>query len=441
MDKTTARELLLLQEHLDNDSDNSPGFYHYTDYYDRGNMRIVRGNKSKDERLNFLLPDNPESSELDWWILYAVSVLKLVDAEGVISYLRVEKSRHPELLFTAEDRRIIVRRLNMLARWGFLIKLSYVANTDIDVCDAEQVYDLEQKVSSEKALLEKQASVAVSLDDEYMDEDSEDEVNYVSYSNVEYTNRLNENARAYHDRRNGSPTFSNDRRLVKKYYGERASVVALYTTEEDTYHWIKDRFGSGVPAYAGNPIVQMSYMQMGLAAVGHTVSRLCTLPSFQCFKSGKVNSKYNGTFVIPSEMEFKITKKGGADFTYNCGIFSNYYFPGKGRLLPRHAQQNLTETFYRIKNYIGINGMRETERGKRDCFVIVVVNDSIDLAKFMHLLMKKKDMISVAESNRIFFTGEGILASDLGMERVLGFKFDETEEEGYSLFPVKLPIF
>ena len=81
MTKEEMKELLGLQQFVENTSDDSK--YLYTEYLERGNLRIARGNKSKSDRLNITLPDNPEFNELHWWILYAVSVLRMADSEAI----------------------------------------------------------------------------------------------------------------------------------------------------------------------------------------------------------------------------------------------------------------------------------------------------------------------------------------------------------------------
>ena len=216
--------------------------------------------------------------------------------------------------------------------------------------------------------------------------------------------------------------------------------MELYSIEEDSYHWIKNRFGSnGVPAFLSHISMQLSYDQIGAGATGQAISYLSSLPAYKCMRSCKVNSKFNGTFVIPGELEFEKDTKSGK-IIYQCGVFTNYYFPGKGRLLEQHTQRNLMETFYQIKNYIGINSYKEGSDVKKDCFAVVVVNDMLDISKFLFKLLKRPGFISQAEIERIYFTGEGILESNYGAEYMIGFRLDPEEECGYSLIPVKLPI-
>lgn len=436
MSVSEKRELFALGKLLDYTGAESGGTFHYTDYYARDNMKVVRGTKSRDDRVNFLMPDNPESSELDWWILYAVNTLKMADFSSIYRYLTAEKRLHPELLFTLNDTRIVRRRLSHLSKLGFLVKYVYVINTDINVDDAQEVYKLAESREQNRQYLEGTLSVSVSLDDEYMDELSEDEVGFVDYDNDEYNGRLKMNTAHYHAKRsNGLEVLNEEGKQYRKYFGKKSELVILYSLEEEAHRWLKDRFGVNIASYSGNPIVKLPGTRMSFGAVGFVASHLSQLSSYNCFKTGRIVSKRNGNFVVPAEMEFKVKQKDGTLFSYNCGIFKAYYLSGEGRVLPQHEKGNLFDTIYCIKNYIGIKGVTKEFY---DGFVIVVVNDMVDMLEFMSALMKTK--ITEAESNRIFFTGEGIINSTFGLEKMIGFKFDDNSETGYSLYPVRLPV-
>lgn len=436
MDTNEKKELFMLQKLLDNESEDCTGTFHYTDYYDRDNMKVVRGTKTRDDRLTFLMPDNPESSELDWWILYAVNTLKMADFQSVFRYLNAEKRLHPELLFTLNDPRIVQRRLTYLSRMGFLIKFIYVTNTDMDVDEAQSIYKAALDKQLEQGYFEKSMETAMSLDDEYMDDASEDELDYVAYSSEAHSSRLSANTARYHARRtNGYEVLNCEGKQFRKYFGENSEMITLYSLEEGAHRWLKDRFGVNIASYSGNPIVKLPSVRFGFGAVGFVASHLSLLPSYHTFKAGRIMSKRNGNYVVPAEMEFKIKRVGSVDYSYNCGIFKSYYTNGKGRILPQHEKGNLFDTIYCVKNYIGIKGVTKENY---DGFVIVVVNDTVDLLNFMNALMNAR--ITEAESNRIFFTGEGIINSPYGLTKMIGFKFDEKSETGYSLYPVRIPV-
>ena len=438
MTREEMKELYVLQELIENTADGGGNFL-YTDYLERGNIRIVRGTKSKSERINLMLPDNPEFNELDWWILFAVTVLRLADSESIYRYLCAEKKKHPELLYSVDDKRVIKRKINKLAHWGFLMRFSYVARTNVDITDAEEKWKAERYVleNTKKDLVK--AQQAISVDDEFLDEESEDEISYVDYDAKGYQQELIQDNHLYHGRRAGSETFANSGSFVPHYYGKQAKLVSLYCLEEDSYYWLKNRFGSCLPSFKC-PNVQLSYMQVGAAATAQAFSYLCSIPSYRGVCTCKVVSKFNGTFVIPGEVEFVQKLPDGGTFQYKCGLFTDYYFPGKGRLLPSQTERNLMDTFYQIKNYIGINSYKGSGSANRDCFVLVVVNDMLDISKFLFKLLKNPHFVSDAEIDRIYFTGEGILNSQFGINRVLGFRRDDSEEEGYRLFPAKLPV-
>ena len=435
MSVNEKKELLMLGKCLE-DGSNSSGLFHYDEYFSRDNMKIVRGMKGREDRITFLMPDNPESSELDWWIMYAVNTLKMADFYSIQRYLKAEKRLHKELLFTLDDARILKRRLSLLSRLGFLVKHVYVVNTDVDVDDAQKVFEKVEEKVREEELLKKNSSASISLDDDYMDEESEDEIGYVEYSNVEYSGKIMHNTSNFNARRaNGFEVLNEEGKRYTRYFGKDSELVILYSLEEEAYRWLRDRFGVNISSYSGNPIVKLPSVRMGFGAVGFVASHLSQLSSYNCFKTGRIVSKKNGSFVVPAEMEFKVPQKDGGLFSYNCGIFKSYYLPERGRILPQHEKGNLYDTICCIKNYIGIKGVT---KASYDGFCVVVVNDMVDLLEFMSALMKTR--VTEAESNRIFFTGEGIVNSPFGLSKMIGFRFDEKSETGYTLYPIKLPI-
>ena len=69
---------------------------------------------------------------------------------------------------------------------------------------------------------------------------------------------------------------------ISYYYGKNASLVTMYTIEEEAYYWLKQRFGNCVPAYRCETVA-LPHMQLGAAAAGYITSALCLLPSIQGF--------------------------------------------------------------------------------------------------------------------------------------------------------------
>lgn len=433
MTMNEKKEIFAMQKLLDN-AGKDAGVFHYRDFFDADNMKIVRGTHTKDDRVLFLMPDNPESSELDWWIMYAVNTLKMADFNSVWTYLHAEKRLHPELMFTLNDPRIVKRRLNFLARLGFLVKYIYVIHTDVSIDDAQAVYKKYQEKKSSSLTVDSLQSI--SLDDEYMDAESEEEMQYMEYSSAAYSGRLTDNFKKYYNRaNNGAEVLNEEGKQYQKFFGEDSEMITLYSLEEEAHRWVKDRFGANVTSYTGNQIMKMTGARMGYGAVGYVASVLSSLPTYHSFKTGRIMSKKNGNFNIPAEMEFRVTRQDGQKFSYNCGIFKAYCVCGNGRLLPSHEKANLFDTIYCIKNYIGIKGVTKTDY---DGFCIVVVNDTVDLLDFLDAM--KKIRISDAELNRIFFTGEGIVSSDIGVNKVIGIRLDEENEDKFTLYPVRLPI-
>lgn len=429
-------EAVVMLESLLDDTDAVQKF-HYVDYYDHNNIKVIRGIYTKSQRMDFLLPDNPESAERDWWLMYAVNALCIADAASITRYLRQIKYAHKELFFTVDDQRIIARRLNMLCKMGFLTKYLYVAGTSVDIDDAQQAYDLKmQQEKEEFEILKDLAKPVTSLDDDYLDEDSSDEIDFANYSTAEYSKHLKMKKEDSYIRGKHHYAVLNDNgNKISKYFGKGSSLVMLYGIEEETWCNLRDRFGSNIPTHRGSSMLKLASEQIGDAAIGFVASKFCVAPTFRSIKNGLIQCR-NGRFFVPVEMEFRKKDAEGNDFSYHCGIFKSYYNEATGRTLPQHDKGRIYDTISNIKNYLGVKGITKTGQ---DSFVIIVVNDTEDLHFFVNALMNTT-AVNAAEVNRIFFTGEGIVKSNAGIERVIGIKQTAEDRRDYSLYSVKLPI-
>lgn len=412
--------------------------FHYEDYLDHNNVKVIHGIYSHEDRRNFLLPGNPDSSEKDWWLMYAVNALGLADAESISRYLKSVKNAHKELYFTTNDERNMAKRLNLLSRMGFLEKYLYVIGTNVDIDDAQKAYEItREKLADKMALQTELSKPAVSVDDEFMDENSEDEIDFVTYSTGTYSKYLQMKKKENFIRgKNGYAVLCDDGRgIIKKYFGKAAHLVTLYGIEMESHRNLKDRFGVNIPFYKGDTAMKLTNEQIGDAAVGYVSSVFSDLPTFHNFKSGRVQCG-NGLFMVPSELEFKIKEKDGTDYAYNCGIFKSFYSRMEGRTLPSHDKGRVHTTIENLKNYLGVKGI--TKKG-RDAFVVIVVNDSEDLHYFADALVKTT-RINKAEINRIFFTGEGIVKSSVGVSRVMRVQVDDDVSREYHFEPIRLPV-
>lgn len=431
------REMTVLESLLDGINAPFTRRFHYDEYFDRNNIKVVRGIHSREDRINFLLPGNPECSEKDWWLMYAVNALNVADADSIIRYLARVKDQHKELYFTTDNARIITRRLNMLSKMGFFSKYLYVVGTNTDIDDAQQAYDIKKQRAEEEFALQTEISKpTISVDDEYFDDESADEVELVTYSTGDYSKYLAmRKSDNYIRGKNKYAVLNDNGNKTPIYFGKGSSLVTLYGIEDETLRNLKDRFGANIPFNKGNTLVKLASEQMGDAAVGYIASKFCALPTFHNFKSGRIQCR-NGLFMVPIEMEFRVRGKDGNEFPYNCGIFKSFYNRATGRTLPSHDKGRVYDTISNIKNYIGLKGITKKTH---DAFVIVVVNDTEDLRFFADALMRTT-AVNRAEINRIFFTGEGIVRSDIGTDRVIRIVFDGEDREHYALEPIQLPI-
>ena len=439
MDENALKELFFLQRFLDDEQDGIYGPLHYRSYLDEGNFRIQRGIVSLRARESFFMPENPEHSELDWWILLALNNLKVADADSVLRYLRAEKKLHPELLMNLDDPRLVKRRLNLLTRLGFVLHFAYMTNTDITLSEAEERYKAYRKEIEDERIRKSASDSAIDLSDAYMyEEDDEDEqdlqsLGYFSYKNASYSRELDEKKEQYFVKSLG---VLGDGARYQTFFGGNSRIVDLYMLEFATVPMLKIRFGKGIAADVGNFIYRMPAEVVGFASTGYLASRLSDEKTFHNFLTGSLRTKNNGNFQLPSELMFKVDTKDGT-YTYDVGLFYSYYLQAKGRELPYHAESDVRDTIYAIKNFIGVKANLKKPQEKRDAVAVVAVNDTQDLLQFLELY---KDKATEAEENRVFFTGEGIINSPVGLKRVIGFQRDENSESGYKLFPTTLPF-
>lgn len=440
MDAQMAKELQSLHYLIDNvNADGIAGDCKYTDYYSRGNVKFSRGRKSSQAiREDFLLPDNPEHSELDWWLMYILSNLRLADVNTIIRVLKAEKLLHTELLFCDNYEKLVRKRLNYLTRLGFVMEYVYVSNTSVETFEADEKYNKFLRLLEDEAVRQRAAGEAVDVDhffDEDDDEYSEEDIEMVDYNNREYFARQ---GTVKQDMINSGLASMRDQKFAKQFYGENAHVHKLYSLEDNTYRIVATRFSAAVPFTANwNPIYQLTSRNFGQAAVSGLAGRLVELSSYRELQPGKVYSKINGLFYAPAELVFSAKVKSGEEITYNCGIFYAYSYKEEGRITGSHAKANLKETVYRVKNYIGVRADIRGDRPDNEAFAIVVVNDTVDLIRFMNMYIQR---MNPAECSRLFFTGEGIYESNVGVSKMIGITIDETQESGYSFYPRMLPI-
>jgi hypothetical protein len=365
--------------------------------------------------------------------MYAVNALNLADASSVARYLRRIKSAHKELMFTTDDPRNMARRLNHLVNKGFLNKYLYVCGTGVDIDDAQAIYDVKRK-ESEKEFKENHDYVTpvFSLDDDYMDEESGEEISAIEYNTLEYSDYVDKKKGYHYMKRKNSYAVLNDiGNNIQEYFGEGSSLVVLYGIEKETIFYLQDRFGSNIPVSKGNSLVKIASEQIGDAAIGHTAAVFSELPSYHRMKQGKLVCK-RGSFLVPVEMEFRVPREG-EEYSYYCGIFKSYYNRAVGRTLEAHDKGRLHDTMNVIRNFVGTKGITKQNQ---DAFAIVVVDDLADLKMFANTAIKSNAFLD-AELNRVFFTGEGILDSGIGAERVIRII---KEEDKVKFATVRLPI-
>ncbi len=435
MDERSAKELLFLENLLDNQIDGKNGRFYYSDFLERGNYKIRRGTYSESLRENVLMPDNPEHSELDWWIMIALNDLKAGDFESIYTYLSVEKALHPELLFNA-DARLIKRRLNFLTRVGYILQVCYVVNTDVDASAADELWKKYLRQKEDELLRNKAAKDAADFSDLLQDEeDSISDLKYSYFDKSEYGKEIQASQERSLIRALGS---MGEDQNIKAFYGKNASVVRLFMLEIPTTWALETRYGPGnVSArFFGNPIHRFICKNIALAAVGKVASCLAKEKSFIRFGNCMMRSKLNGAFTLPCQMEFKVKAKDG-NYLYNCALFHAYFYQVEGKEPESFARQRIVQSVYEIKNFIGQRGNIHGAAKKSDAFAIVVVNDALDLMKFMEVFKQKA---SPAEFNRIFFTGEGVIESEFGVKRMIGIEQDQKSECGFVLYPASLPV-
>ncbi len=448
MDENKAKELLFLENFLNNERDGKYGKLHYIDFIERGNYKIRRGTFSENLRETIMMPDNPEHSELDWWILLALNDLKAADFESIYTYLNIAKVLHPELLFGATSARTIKRRLNFLTKAGYIMQVCYAVNTDVETSVADELWKKYIREKEDEVIMQRAAENArdfsdidvfeEELDEDEMEEfdaDSINELDSSAFNIAEYGKQVQQGIQGSLVRSLGS--LSADQ-TIKKFYGKSASVVRIFMLEMQTTWILETRYGaSNVPVkHLGNPIHRFVYKDIALAAIAKTATRLSKEKSFKRYGSCMFRSKLNGAFTVPVEMKFEVEAKDG-NYKYECALFHSYIYTVEGKEQAEFSKRRVIQTIYDIKNFIGQRGNIHGKPVKRDAFAIVVVNDAVDLMRFLEYF---KEKASPAECKRIFFTGEGILESEFGTSRMIGILPDESQENGLTLYPAQIPV-
>lgn len=420
------RETFALQQKLDAGLDEKRRYF----YQDVLNNNLRLDFKLKDRDRRFDLINSKEFNVTDWYILYALLILRVADVDTVKRLLVVIKRKNPQLAVNAEFT-YVRTRITWLAKNGFIAKLQYVQNTSVSAAEAYEYFDELSKQSEEAddAILSLDAEEIVSLEDE-MNGTSQWNGN-LTYSDFDmtYIDAIRRKNAIYKRNQSTGGIYGGD---YATYFGKDSYLVNCYMLNDSVYNMLCARFGNGVVMQIGNLSVKMSYELIGIAAAGLVTAALYELPSFYKTKESYIKSKYRN-FTCLSESEFRMN--GSSDQRYFGAVFASYNYCDKSKVLPEMEKKKLYDTVVCIKNYLGIKGIGKS--GK-DAFAIVCVNDMADLMRFVDACMNYG--LTELESERIYFTGEGILRSEIGISKLIRLRLTDAADTGYQFEPAVLPV-
>lgn len=391
MDNMQIRETIMLQKLLDSGVEKKRLYL----YEERLNTELRKHYNYAEKALKIDKMRKGEICDADKYILYALLVLRVANADTIYRFLKMLKIRQPDLLIQT-DYEILKKRLNLLSRYGFVYKIQYIQNTKINFSDA---------VAAEKELIRQ----------EKIKEKMEEEGSY--YDSAEY---LSTRANPFNDN-------------FKKWFGKDAYLVTTYALDSDSYQILNSVLHPVVKniGWVGE---KMAAETIGMGAASLITAGLHELSSFSKFMSTQIRPLRSQVFSVLSEMEFKLSDNAAKEvFTYTAAVFSSYSYCDRAKQMEEDIRHHTFDKIINIKNYIGIKGINKQNR---DAFVIVCVNDSVDMIRFADACMKVQ--ITPAELSRIYFTGEGIIMK-YGIEKML--QLEPNGDKDYITVAAKLPVF
>lgn len=390
MDKMQLQETIMLQKLLDSGVQEKRLFL----YEERLNTELRKHYNYAEKSLKIDKMRKGEICDADKYILYALLVLRVANADTIHRFIKMLKIRQPDLLIQT-DFEVLKKRLNMLSRYGFVYKIQYIQNTKVNFSDA---------IAAEKELIRQ----------EKMKEKMEEEGSF--YDSADY---LASRANPFNDN-------------FKKWFGKDAYLVTTYALDSDSYQILNSVLHPVVKniGWVGE---KMTAETIGMGAASLVTAGLHELSTFTKFMSTQIRPLRSQVFSVLSEMEFKLSDKTSKEvFTYTAAVFSAYAYCDKAKQVEEDIRHHTFDKIINIKNYIGIKGINKQNR---DAFVIVCVNDSIDMIRFADACMKVQ--MTPAELSRIFFTGEGIVMK-YGIERML--QIEPDGNKGYVTVAAKVPV-
>lgn len=403
-------------------------FYFHEDM--RADMDHLRMIKTRDQKSVYL--ESREYSILDLYILYAANALRISDIVSIQNFLLALKKKNPSLAYRADDIQLVRRHIHTLVTMGLLCGIQYVANTKVHLRDA---YDMLRKIREEEFEAESLSYMQESDLDLDTLELHDDDVELFDYDKKGFEKTID---RAAAERASlstaANETFHNEKFTL--YYGKDAVMVRLYYLDDYAYTILTSTFGEECIEKMSLKSVKSTHVKLGLASCGFVASKLALLEGFQKFKRGLLRSKDLGNFLIPVEMEFSLPYQKDEKFTFYCAVFHAYYYDDPAMFIKGQEKGRVFYTIRKIRNYIGVRGLKNNRA--QDGFCVVVVNDKEDLSNFLDITVEAG--VTEAEYNRIFFTSEALVRTDLGVSYMLQAVPDKNSAGKLELRVVPFPV-
>lgn len=432
IDTLTLKETVALQKLLDQ-GENDKRRYIYTERL-RTNIDVEYHYSDKAVRSSKLY--STEINMTDYYIMYALLILRIADAETVAAMLQFFKKKQPSLLINPNFR-FVCNRLKYLTRLGFMYRMSYALNTKVELDDAYEISRQLVSEAREQLFADEEEMIDESImDEDFLDDDLKADLSNAvvigntlrkedgpeSY-NLDYVNEIHR-TKVRRSSREMQPFGVN----FAMCFGKNAYCVKMYALDDTSYQLLSSVLHCRIKQ-EGWLGAKLAFEKIGIAAAGLVTRELCHLPNFTKFKDARVTTKNHGSFVLLSETEFKME----SGYRYNCGVFCAYSYQDEEKQLSDDARQGVYNKISQITNYLGIKGIT---KNNMDAFVIVCVNDSVDLIRFADACMKIG--LHQPELERLYFTGEGIVR-EMGLQKVLQM-VRANNDAGYQIVSTTLPI-
>lgn len=342
-----------------------------------------------------------EFAVTDWYILYALLVMKIADTLSIRNFLCGIQKINPGLFLTTEYT-FVRKRITLLFRYGMIGKLQFIQNAENSM---EFAYEILEKALQD-ANKEKDVVYDTSEDDVIdltaIGTDSENE-EYAEYNDDYIEDIRKRNSLFAFNQREGDLYGYG----YHKYFGAESQLINGYFLNDLIVPIVCSHFGKAPVVPMRHIYSKMFYTQLGMMSAAKLTSLLYGLKTFYATKQASITYKrgpVSDTFYCLSESEFRLNIKGNM-FPIYVSVFASYMYCDKRIMMESVEKKNNYEVVNAIRNYLGLKGIGKEDR--QDALCIVLVNDTDDLNNF--IVNAKRFGLTENERKRLFITSDSII--------------------------------